>query len=302
MIRILLLDLGGTLTDGQRLFPHVPRALEALRHFENGRGERLALALVSDFGPTPGASPGEVKRSFREYVALLDRLGLKRFFEPVERHVTLSVQVGVRKPDDRIFEAAIQRLGIAAGLGECLFITEDAAHVAAARALGMAALRFGAAGSAGADFDDWSQAPMVVAHLVAPASEHDLRAALRVRLAASHDLSEVSVARRTADGTIHISGRRRVLPQPPPDTLDDVYVEVPVSAKIRLDAQGRVQSVDGADPSPEQIAEASQLVESLEANKQIETGSGRLSPGTTHRVEVDAKGQRVLKRKRFSAI
>ena len=89
--------------------------------------------------------------------------GCASSFEPVERHVTLSTQAGVNKPDRRIYELALTRLGTDATLGDCLSITENAEHVAACRALGMQALQFGVA------FTDWSQAPQLVRSLIDPA-------------------------------------------------------------------------------------------------------------------------------------
>jgi hypothetical protein len=75
-----------------------------------------------------------------------------------------------------------------------------------------------------------------------------------------------------------------------------------MAGEIRLDEQGRVEAIGGREPSPEELAEATHFVETLEANGQIAHGPGPLPPGATHRIEVDEEGHRVLKRKRFSAI
>ena len=48
-IRVIMLDLVDTLTDGQRLFPHVPDCLEALADFVAADGKTVELCLVSDF-------------------------------------------------------------------------------------------------------------------------------------------------------------------------------------------------------------------------------------------------------------
>jgi putative hydrolase of the HAD superfamily len=48
--------------------------------------------------------------------------------------------LGFAKPDPRVFHAAAQAVG--AAVTECLFIDDTAGHVAAARALGMPAVRF----------------------------------------------------------------------------------------------------------------------------------------------------------------
>jgi len=60
----------------------------------------------------------------------------------------------VNKPDRKIFETALQRLGVTAALTECLFITENAAHIQAARnTLHMKALQFRSPGSSHFDFE-----------------------------------------------------------------------------------------------------------------------------------------------------
>jgi hypothetical protein len=130
--RALLLDLGDTLERAGVVLPGVVEALDRLGEIESSPGERLRLGLVSNYiDRLPGDGEGEVERLFREYVEIVRGLGLLRFFTPPEHHVTLSTQAGVRKPHRRIFELAMQRLGLATRLEECVFITEDAEHVAA---------------------------------------------------------------------------------------------------------------------------------------------------------------------------
>ena len=69
MIRVLILDLGGTLVAGESALPHVPEALAALDELDGATGEPLDVVLVSDFHaawhgpqalaacPSTGASP-----------------------------------------------------------------------------------------------------------------------------------------------------------------------------------------------------------------------------------------------------
>ena len=64
---------------------------------------------------------------------------------------------------------------------------------------------------------------------------------------------------------------------------------------------GRVRVRVPADAKPEERAEAVHYVKTLDANRQIARGKA-LTPGTTHKVERDAKGKKILVRKRFSAI
>src|ERR671932_559711 len=99
MVRVVLLDLGGTLVGPQEPFPHVTEALAALNELDTPDGEPLLSALVSDFPAAVPPTPENVQRRFDEYLVLLDGFGLRSFFEPVERRVTLSTQAGVPKPD-----------------------------------------------------------------------------------------------------------------------------------------------------------------------------------------------------------
>ena len=161
MIRVVMFDLGGTLVaqDPPKVLPGVPDALAAIGKLVTPAGDPVVTCLVSDFHPTED----EFAAAFKQYVDLLKGLKLKKDYEPVARRVTLSGHTAAWKPDRRVFEAALARLGVAAAWGECLLITEDAEHVAAARGIGMQALQFGV------DFTDWASAPALVAARVAAA-------------------------------------------------------------------------------------------------------------------------------------
>ncbi len=271
MIRVLLLDLGGTLVDANAgaPLPGVVDALSALSKFETADGEPLQLALVSDFTMAPvGASRADVDRIVRDYLALLDGFGLRRFFRPVDRHVTLSTQAGVNKPDRAVYELALTRLGTPARIADCLSITEDAAHVAACKRLGMKALQFGT------DFTDWLDAPFLIRRLVARASTVDAAAVLGPWLAA-RGLRLVAVQSATA---AKVTAAVRKGPG----------AEVPIA--VRFDATGRVVVDDG-----------DAFLHSLVASGQAAPPGGALPPGATHTLELDDEGEPRATRKRFSA-
>src|SRR5262249_18458831 len=145
MIRVVMFDLGMTLVDGERHpFPHVTDALTALADFKTGDGKPLRSCLVSDFTmPTKPVTNAKVTALFEEYLAILDQTGLRPFFEPANERVTLSTHAGVLKPNRKIFEKALQRLGAELPLEDCLLITEDVNHIHEARTtLKMKALQF----------------------------------------------------------------------------------------------------------------------------------------------------------------
>lgn len=309
MIRILLLDLGETLVHGDTVFPHVKEALQALGDFETAAGERLALSLVSDFTmPTPPVTKQKINRLFREYIGLLDGFGLTSFFEPVEQHVTLSTHAGVFKPERRIFELAINRLGLAAALSECLLITENAEHIAACQSLGMSALQFDSSGAPGSDFSDWAEAPLLIAYLVAPESEVDEELALKAHLAAMQGMELITMKK---DTTKKDATRRRIraratkwhpVSASKQSGKQAIYVPLPVDVAVELDEKGRVRSVKSGQPEAAAVEEATAFVEALEDNQQVAHEPGPLPAAATHQIETDAKGKQRLVRKRFSAI
>jgi FMN phosphatase YigB (HAD superfamily) len=175
MIRVVMLDLGGTLEAGGNVIRWVPEVLDALASFVTAAGDPVECCLVSDFP----FSEAEVAARLAEYLAILDGLGLRRFFQPVEERVTLSVHADLRKPDRRVFERALERLKTDAPLDACLFITENAEHVAGARALGMQALRFGAPD--GPDgFPTWPEGLLPIAETITPGGDHNARIAREV--------------------------------------------------------------------------------------------------------------------------
>ena len=167
MVRMLMLDLGGTLVHGDQALPGSRDALRRLQEFETALGQPLEICLVSDFHlASPVDDGAEIERLFGEYLLLLERFGLRGFFEPVAERVTLSTHAGVMKPDRRVFETAIKRLGIEAGLGEALFITENPEHIAACRELGMKTLQFHPDPEEEADFHHWDEAVVLVSKLL----------------------------------------------------------------------------------------------------------------------------------------
>jgi hypothetical protein len=299
MIRVLMFDLGQTLVDAQhRPFAHVHTALGALEDFVATDGRPLHRCLVSDYTMLPPpVTPAQLRPVFDEYLALLDGTGLRPYFEPVARRVTLSTHAGVLKPAAAVFLKALARLRVKAGLAECLLITENAEHVAAVRqTLGMQALQFRAPGAAEFDFDDWSQAPALVAQHIGPGVPGNLQAAIRACLAAR----DVEVDDCPADdgaGPWPVRGRRWHAVELPP--LGTVHVAVPVQGELRRAPNGELAATLPA-PDAAAVAEAGDFARSLAAHGQIATGSG--APGrTTHALETDSEGRRRLVRRRFSA-
>jgi hypothetical protein len=296
MIKTLLLDLGGTLEVADKVLPGVPEALSALQKFQTADGKPLVMCLVSDFTMPEPRTPQAVEAAFNEYLAILDRLNLRRFFEPVAERITLSTHAGVLKPAALVFETALKRARLTASIEDALFVTENSAHVEACRKMKMTVLQFGV------DFVDWTNAPSIIAHLIDPSNDNNLRGALEPLLAAKHDMRLDSV-RRAAGGAIAGSGRAWVkLDAPDLGDLDGVHVEVPVEFAAKTAPDGRLRDVQVQPPSQEYVSEAMDMVRSLISNSQV-GGSTSRDPAVlpTHRVETGADGRRYLRRRRFTA-
>jgi hypothetical protein len=301
MIRIVLFDLGDTLINSEEQpFPYVFEALEAISGFETESLQPIALGLVSDFFmPTPQKSETKL---FQEYVELLKNLNLKKYFEPVKKHVTLSTQAGVNKPHHRIFELAITKLEADASLQDSLFITENSEHIAACKALGMRTLQFNEREVAGTDFSDWSDAPLLVAQILNPTSLKNRERALRLKLSVTEDLELIAMKDQSEDGKVTATVKQWY-----PLSLPEVYgarstqATVSTEATLRLDPQGRLIAVERKQPDKEEIDEASDYVKTLEENEQVAHDDQPLAPGQTHRASTGKKGEKRIKRERFSA-
>ncbi|WP_441289041.1 HAD family hydrolase [Sorangium sp. KYC3313] len=288
---VLLLDLGGTLEYGGVVLPDAARALDVVSGFRTSSGQRLPVALVSDFTmPASGSGPVEIERLFHEYVDMLSHLGLAPYFQPPEQRITLSTQAGVRKPHRAVFELALERLGVAPRLDACLFVTESAEHVGACRALGMHALRLGPDG----DFDVWSAGPLILARVLGIRDAEALRPALDLRLERrfGRRLLHVESIADASNGGARISAMVG-------DALD---TPTPVAAEITLARSGDIAAlaVDGSPVDARADAELYRRV--LEDNAMIAPAGAELPQGATHTLAPGPGGDMALRRRRYSIL
>lgn len=310
MIKVLMFDLERTLIDAQRRpFVHVREALATIARLETAAGKPLRSCLVCDFTlATPPVTPARVAVLTKQFAASLGASGLRSFFEPLSKRLTLSTHAGASLPARAVFETAVRRLGVVATLDECLLVTGNAAHGRAARhALGMPALQFAAPESpesAAADFDDWSDAAALAAHAVAPDRAANLRAVVRAHLAAQ-GVEVDTVQGAPGAASIEVAGRVWCpISVPGCDDLDGVQVAVPVTTRIERGPRGRLIAAPVARPSDADLAEATGFVRSLAAHGQIAGRTGAHAPRQTHpthRLQTDAQGVRRLVRSGYSA-
>jgi hypothetical protein len=302
-----MFDVGNTLVRESdfHLFPHVIEALSAIDALKTESGEAPMRCLVSNFPATLPVPADRLVATLQDFLHLLPP-ALTAMFVPAETKVTLSAHAGVAKPDKKVFTTAVARLGLHAGLDECLLITEQHDHVVRCKQLGMSALQFGGNASPpplGSDFTDWSEAPALIAHRLAPAGPANVEAAVRARLAATHPQLENVQLEPPGEGGAYPFKARAVVPLDDPalGELSGVHVDLNVSGTAQLDESGRLTAVEGTEPDPEELAEAKHMVKGLAATGQVATRQGPPALGATHEVLVDDQGRRRLKRTRFSA-
>ncbi len=148
-MKMVLFDLGDTLESDDVLRPGAQWTLQELTDLRTGGRPAVVLGLLSDY--RDAARPEDVPEIVAEYHALLDQLGIRRFFEPLPRRVTLSTEVGIRKPAPATFRAAVAKAEPTLGFADVLFVTENLEHVRAARGLGLAAVHLRPPGGTGGE-------------------------------------------------------------------------------------------------------------------------------------------------------
>jgi FMN phosphatase YigB (HAD superfamily) len=142
-VKVILFDLGNTLEFNGELLPGAIELLSSIKTMNVSDRNSHAIALVSDFDNfDQGLHLIDVKPFQLEYYNNLQKLGIALFFEPLYKHVTLSTEVGLRKPDKKIFRVAVDTIEKDLSFENVLFITEDSSHVNVARQLGMNAIHF----------------------------------------------------------------------------------------------------------------------------------------------------------------
>jgi len=91
-MNVILFDLGRTLETDDVLLPGAADMLIAVAALRDASGKPLGMGLVSDF--TMPLTTADIPEIRKEYIAILDRLRIRNFFEPVDRGDVGMVQRG----------------------------------------------------------------------------------------------------------------------------------------------------------------------------------------------------------------
>jgi FMN phosphatase YigB (HAD superfamily) len=140
VMKIVLFDLGDTLEHNDKLLPGAFETLSNIKKINDNQNQPVILALISDF--LPAKSPDEIEKIKEKYYNILDNLGIRSFFHPVNERVTLSTEIDVNKPNKEIFRYAIDKISKDLSFKEVVYITENKNHINAVREMEINGIHF----------------------------------------------------------------------------------------------------------------------------------------------------------------
>ncbi len=300
MIRFLLFELEKTLVDSQgKVVAHVIGALKTMKSFRMDTGERPVMCLICE----GSAGRNAVDDKFAELDSRLERLGLSFFFDPAGQRVTLIEDGNVHRFDRHLFETALSQSKSDATPDQCVFFTGDPDVARAARSLTIRTLEFTPYQDAGMDFTDWLESPLLVAKIVGSNRLKNTEVALRAYLAATENIDLFSLsASSDPDTFLGNSSTWHPITSEKLRNLSGINVKLPAEIRVKLDASGKVKTVERTGPAPGDKEEATHFVESLLTHGQIASESSVAPGDATHEISTDSEGRRYLVRKRFTAV
>jgi hypothetical protein len=167
----------------------------------------------------------------------------------------------------------------------------------------MSTLQFRSPASVKFDFDDWLQAPAMIAHLINPSGGSNAEAALRSHLRLSHGFDLASVDRGKGRRTTLVRGTLwKPVGESAGSQLATVHVPFAVEGEVTRGPAGEIRDVRFNEPEATDLTAAASMVRSLARHGQIRESSQQPTDSTTHDIETDDQGRRRLIRKRFQAI
>lgn len=83
---------------------------------------------------------------------------------------------------------------------------------------------------------------------------------------------------------------------------EDLFIPVPVTLDVEIDEHQKIKSMHYGDSDEQMLKHASSFVKNLVENRQIHGLDGQDAPNTSHKVELNEKGQKIIKRKGFSIL
>jgi hypothetical protein len=83
---------------------------------------------------------------------------------------------------------------------------------------------------------------------------------------------------------------------------DEVFIPVPVTLDLELDEHQKIKAMNYSESDDEMLKHASSFVRTLVDNGQVYGLYGQDAANTSHKIETNEKGQRIIKRKGFSIL
>jgi hypothetical protein len=132
------------------------------------------------------------------------------------------------------------------------------------------------------------------------ANAEDLAASLRPLLTSEYGIDLVSLEGEPSVGVMQGRAKAWVpLERKELGQLDGVHVALPVDLAVRLEGGRAIVTV--GDPAAAELSEATSFVAGLAAREQIAAEPDKPPSRANYRVEIDARGRRLLKRLRSFA-
>lgn len=294
-IKLILFDLGGTLVHDSARLPYVREALMVISRFSTSSGEKVKLGVVCEgrSRPEPGIDRSE------EFAGLLKATALDEFFRPLARSVTVWSGARGMQPDHSVFAVAAQHWGTTPQ--ETLFVGASLTSLRDVSHYGPAIVGFGTPQPGVPSFSTWLEGPTRIAHIITPAQDRNFEKALAFQLQLTRGISNFKCLFKE-HGIFRGRGSQLMpLHDSALKNLNGVYSSITSDVAVTCDADGNIVSVQTPAPTKADLDEAILHVLNLVSQKQLSSCSAVTTPQTTHAVESDAKGRRIIVRQRYSA-
>lgn len=150
-MKVILFDLGDTLvrvSPTSSIYEIIPDAHETLQTISDMKNDNtsLVLGLISDTHEPSEVPLSEIDKITRknEIIQILESTKIKKFFEPLNLHMTISSDIGFTKFENLkdFFRIALNKINKEISFQDVLFVTELEEHILSAKSLNIKTIHF----------------------------------------------------------------------------------------------------------------------------------------------------------------
>jgi FMN phosphatase YigB (HAD superfamily) len=151
-MKVILFDLGDTLVRRAsptspiyEIVPDAPETLQTIFDMKNDNTS-LVLSLVSDTHKPSEVPLSDIKKITRknETIQILESTQIKKYFEPLDLHMTISSDIGFTKFENLkdFIRIALNKINKKISFQDVLFVTELEEHILSAKSLNIKTIHF----------------------------------------------------------------------------------------------------------------------------------------------------------------